>query len=626
MKRILAQLALLGLVLGLTLCGHAVTPSYVSYLNWCYQGGLPTLVQGMKSSTLTQTSFPTCSVSVYVHGGGLANLYSDKAGTPLSNPFTATTIGLYEFYVDTTVATEYDITMTGGVPAPGFPAPVTLPDVFIFPPSSGGGGGGVTTVTGVFPIASTGTTTPAISLQNESMANVTAAYGTDTAYFTASGGDAGLGNIIVGDAQGGIRDSKVFLPLALLGGIVGGHWTSSTAIHCTNSDVGLFGFSYNCDVGSQGRRAISPITAMVSKLSVVTLSASPETSTFGIFQNSNSSSSPGENFRLVIPAGSSAGVYTDSPSVPPFQISQGAYAWMNLQTYNAGPVSADLAGWSAEIVNSTSQPLIWGPIGATMIGSSANYGGPNAGSYYATAEASVGVVIPYASTFSGFCVLTAGPQAGDGSLVASVRLTHGGVTITTPLTVTYAINDPVSAYCDASDTQAVAAGDWFDFLFQDNSSQATAVASTGVGLIPSGATTATGMFAWMIYSPGAAAWTAPYTNYLPAFGTAEYIFANSADLPTETHARTPMPRSGTMRHLYCLYTSPPAGGTASAAVVKNGFTSALTVTIPTGGAGTQIVSDLIDSVPFAAGDTFDLRVAQSAGTTPAISSCSAEFD
>lgn len=117
----------------------AAGPTYVSYLNWCYQGGLPTMVQGMKSTNFTQVSFPNCQVTVYVHGDGLATLFSDKSGTPLSNPFTASSIGLYTFYVDTTVATEYDITMTAGSPAPGFPAPVILPDVFI---GGGGGGGG----------------------------------------------------------------------------------------------------------------------------------------------------------------------------------------------------------------------------------------------------------------------------------------------------------------------------------------------------------------------------------------------------------------------------------------------------------------------------------------------------
>lgn len=68
-------------------------------------------------------------------------------------------------------------------------------------------GGTVTSVSGVSPVASTGGTTPAISLQNSASINITAALGTDTKYFTASGSAATNGNIITGNAQGGITDS-----------------------------------------------------------------------------------------------------------------------------------------------------------------------------------------------------------------------------------------------------------------------------------------------------------------------------------------------------------------------------------------------------------------------------------
>lgn len=61
-----------------------------------------------------------------------------------------------------------------------------------------------TTYSGIAPIAVTGTN---ISLQNSAAANVTAALGTDTKYFTASGSAATAGHSIIGDAQGGIVDS-----------------------------------------------------------------------------------------------------------------------------------------------------------------------------------------------------------------------------------------------------------------------------------------------------------------------------------------------------------------------------------------------------------------------------------
>lgn len=62
--------------------------------------------------------------------------------------------------------------------------------------------------TAVAPLAFSGT---AFSLQNSTPANITAAYGTDTAYFTGSGGAATTGDVIEGDAQGGIKDAGVLL-------------------------------------------------------------------------------------------------------------------------------------------------------------------------------------------------------------------------------------------------------------------------------------------------------------------------------------------------------------------------------------------------------------------------------
>ena len=85
--------------------------------------------------------------------------------------------------------------------------------------ASGGGGGTVTGVTGTAPIASSGGATPAISLQNSAAANVTAALGTDTKYFTASGNAAANGDVITGDAQGGTQDSGT--PLSSLAGTGG---------------------------------------------------------------------------------------------------------------------------------------------------------------------------------------------------------------------------------------------------------------------------------------------------------------------------------------------------------------------------------------------------------------------
>lgn len=60
-------------------------------------------------------------------------------------------------------------------------------------------------------------TSGAISLQNSTPANVTTAYGTDMAYPTASGGAFTNGDVLEGDANGGMKDSGT-----LLSGLAGG--------------------------------------------------------------------------------------------------------------------------------------------------------------------------------------------------------------------------------------------------------------------------------------------------------------------------------------------------------------------------------------------------------------------
>src|ERR1700749_3180634 len=68
---------------------------------WCEAGNTQVTTSGLLSTTLTQASYPACTVTVFIHGGGLASgLTQDSAGTqPLSNPFTAETNGQYLFYI-----------------------------------------------------------------------------------------------------------------------------------------------------------------------------------------------------------------------------------------------------------------------------------------------------------------------------------------------------------------------------------------------------------------------------------------------------------------------------------------------------------------------------------------------
>jgi hypothetical protein len=104
----------------------ALASALPNYQGWCESGAQPVLTAGLNSTTQVQVSYPACTVSIYVHGGGLANpIYSDNVGTILANPFTAQTNGHWQFYA---ANGRYDITLSGA----GFPLPVTYSDIPLF--------------------------------------------------------------------------------------------------------------------------------------------------------------------------------------------------------------------------------------------------------------------------------------------------------------------------------------------------------------------------------------------------------------------------------------------------------------------------------------------------------------
>jgi len=105
---------------------------------WCEAGQQTVLLAGITSTTQVQASFPQCTVTVYVHGGGLATLVT-STGASAANPFTAQTNGQWEFYA---ANGRYDVTMSGA----GIPSPVTYSDVILLD-NTGAGTGSVTLVT-----------------------------------------------------------------------------------------------------------------------------------------------------------------------------------------------------------------------------------------------------------------------------------------------------------------------------------------------------------------------------------------------------------------------------------------------------------------------------------------------
>jgi hypothetical protein len=94
---------------------------------FCEEGDRTVSISGLVSTTKVQQSFPACTVTVYLHGTvTLATIYSDNAvtPTPLANPFTASSTGLWQFYA---ADGNYDVVMSGA----GFPSPFTLNNLYI---------------------------------------------------------------------------------------------------------------------------------------------------------------------------------------------------------------------------------------------------------------------------------------------------------------------------------------------------------------------------------------------------------------------------------------------------------------------------------------------------------------
>jgi hypothetical protein len=91
---------------------------------WCESGAQYVTINGLLSTTQVQASFPSCLVTVYVHGGGLATIYSSATFAPLANPFTSSTNGQWQFYA---ANGRYDIQLSGG----GLATPITYSDVVL---------------------------------------------------------------------------------------------------------------------------------------------------------------------------------------------------------------------------------------------------------------------------------------------------------------------------------------------------------------------------------------------------------------------------------------------------------------------------------------------------------------
>lgn len=116
MKRLAAILFLIGV--------SASAQTAVPISGFCTVGGKKVTISGLTSVGTVQASYPRCTVTVFVHGGGgtKETIYADSLLTPLTNPFTANLDGSFTFYINN--SDLMDVTLSGGDDG-GFASPFT---------------------------------------------------------------------------------------------------------------------------------------------------------------------------------------------------------------------------------------------------------------------------------------------------------------------------------------------------------------------------------------------------------------------------------------------------------------------------------------------------------------------
>ena len=318
---------------------------------------------------------------------------------------------------------------------------------------------------------------------------------------------------------------------------------------------------------------------------------------------------------LTFPPGITAGTNVSQSSfTPPFLIP----AWTTTEfTRSASALTGAATGgveiFSAEVLGTTTQPLASWLNGGTVALSTTSYLPFSGILAQESTEGVAGVVIPWANggTVSDLVGYTTGAQPASGALVGTLRV--NAASPASGPTFTVALSAAAGIYPDLTHTASVTQGQWIDVQMA-NAATAVSATLTGVTAALTPAAPATGL---LIFGVNGTATASGY--YSP------YVGLENA---TETLMRGPIPRAGTIKNMYCIYTTPPGTNAGAVTLVKNGTPQSLSVAIPTTGSGVQIASDTIagHAVTVAAYDQVDVEYTQTSGTKPVVGSCSAEFD
>jgi hypothetical protein len=229
------------------------------YNNFCQLGGKPVVTQGLNSTTLVQSAYPKCTVTVYNTGTlTLSTINSTPGGGALANPFQANIDGSFLFFASNTLC--YDVVLSpstsGGIPV--MPSNFTYTDVCL----QGTGTGTV------LPAAQVGDCIRFNTAGDSNWDAVNCSFEINGVYQTAQGTPVGFGTICAGNIgfATGTGNSQVFPTATRRAGVT--YFITPGA--STSTVVGM-------DCGQNGNNSIFPILAWYRFSALFSISSTTNT-------------------------------------------------------------------------------------------------------------------------------------------------------------------------------------------------------------------------------------------------------------------------------------------------------------------------------------------------------------
>lgn len=280
-----------------------------------------------------------------------------------------------------------------------------------------------------------------------------------------------------------------------------------------------------------------------------------------------------------------------------------------VQARVASVTAGSMAGWSAQWLGSTAQPL-GSVFNNAVVGTGATvFTSFGQSDQLSATESDVAMPIPYAGTVSDLCVSLRVGQPATGSLVFTVR--DSGVDTSVVTTIPSSGSAGGSVRHCSTGTHVFSAGDYLTVSILNNASANSGNMATMSFIF----TPTTAGRAMLVFPVALVTFTTSTTQYTPPF-----VRINLST--TEATWRGPLPVPGTMQNFYCYVDVAPAADLVVTAM-RNGSSSTVTHTITSaGGTGVQQGTG---TQAFVATDSLTLEWANGAGSVAQVGGCTAEY-